>query len=78
MKVKIEVTSPVQDPKTGEVLIQPGTRYDEGAAELDGLPTHMLRPVLADDDKPAEKSAEKSDDKPADKPAAAKPAPSKA
>jgi hypothetical protein len=74
MKVKIEVTGPVQDPKTGEVLIQPGTRYDEGAAELDGLPAHMLRPVLADDDKPADKPAEKSDDKPA----AAKPASSKA
>jgi len=68
MKVQIEVTGPVSDPKTGEVLIQPGTRYDEGAAELDGLPTHMLRPVLAEDD---EKPAEKPNDKPAAKPAAA-------
>ena len=78
MKVKIEVTGPVQDPKTGEVLIQPGTRYNEGAAELDGLPAHMLRPVLADDDKPADKPNDKSDDKSDDKPAAAKPASSKA
>lgn len=48
-KVQIEVTSPVQDPTSGEVLVQPGTRFDEGAAELEGLPSHMLRPVFVED-----------------------------
>lgn len=67
-KVQIEVIGPVQDPTTGEVYIQPGTKFDEGAAELDGLPAHMLRAVLVEeDDKPAEKPA----DKPVAKPAAA-------
>ena len=66
-KVQIEVTGPVQDPVTGEVLYQPGARFDEGAKELDGLPAHMLRPVIVDDnDKADEKAekAEKSDEKP--------------
>ena len=70
-KVQIEVTGPVQDPTTGEVLYQPGARFDEGAKELDGLPVHMLRPVIVDDE--AEKAAEKAEkaDKADEKPAAA-------
>lgn len=56
-KVQIEITSPVQDPVSGEVIHQPGTRFDEGAKELEGLPAHMLRPVFTEDDK-AEPKAE--------------------
>jgi hypothetical protein len=73
-KVQIEVTSPVQDPATGEVIHQPGTRFDEGAKELDGIPAHMLRAVLTEeDDKDKDKADDK--DKSADKPAVVTPKP---
>ena len=58
-KVQIEVTGPVQDPVTGEVLHQPGSRFDEGAKELDGLPSHMLRAVLTEEPDKAEKDEPK-------------------
>lgn len=57
-KVQIEVTGPVQDPVTGEVIHQPGTRFAEGAKELDGIPDHMLRPVFAVDDSGESKAEE--------------------
>ncbi len=54
-KVQIEVVHPVQDPVSGEVLIHPGARYDEGAKEIKDLPTYMLRAVVVDqaDEPPA-------------------------
>lgn len=70
-KVQIEVVGPVQDPSSGEVLIQPGTRFDEGAAELEGLPAHMLRAVLSEEDGADDKAADKPADKPVAKPAVA-------
>jgi hypothetical protein len=80
-KVQIEVTSPVQDPATGEVQYQPGTRFDEGAKELDGLPAHMLRAVLTeepekgDENYDKDKDKDKADDKHADKPGVVTPKP---
>jgi hypothetical protein len=78
-KVQIEVTSPVQDPVTGEVVYQPGTRFDEGAKELDGLPAHMLRAVLTEEpekgDENYDKDKDKADDKSADKPGVVGPKP---
>lgn len=59
-KVQIEITGPVQDPVSGEVIYQPGTRFDEGAKELAGIPAHMLRPVFSDvEEKPKGEDAPK-------------------
>lgn len=58
-KIVGEIVQPVHDPATGEVVHEPGTRFDEGDKALKGLPPGHVRYVIVEEaDKPSAKPAE--------------------